>query len=158
MNITCKKSDEYTYEEYKGLFQIFKDNMKEIAEKSALTKRMVTDEFQDEWINLYKDKPNIKLLLFHENEKIISYIIVEEKEKDNYIHEFQISKEYQKDGHTFKKMIIEGIKFIDPTKDFTGNIWINNRHSNEVFKHLGVKFDGKDFRMSGKMLMEWITK
>lgn len=137
MECFCIRNIDYESQDFKRCYEIFYNNMKKIANNGFYDLFVVDIE---KWkMDLMRKNPTF--LIYKNGEEIVGYIIVLEKEDDNFIYEYQIESKYQGDGSTFNRMIFEGIKNIDINKGFSGKIWAVNDKSKKVFEHLGAKFD-----------------
>ena len=157
MIMECKKSNDISDDLANELFDIFLETMGPIAENSKSYKGIFTDKFKDDWLYKLKNNEDEKVLLVYEDSKLVAFVIVLELENETFIQDFHIKKEYQKDGKTFKFIISEGAKNIDITKELTGDIWIVNGHSRDVFKHIGAKFEDGKFRLKFDVLAKWLS-
>lgn len=137
MECLCIRDMDYESDVFKKCYEIYYNNMKKIA-NNGFFDIFVADI--DGLKNTLMPK-NPTFLIYKDGEEIAGYIIVIEKEDDNFIHEYQIASKYQGDGTTFNYMVLEGIKHVDINKGFSGKIWAVNDKSKRVFQHLGAKFD-----------------
>lgn len=156
MKTILKTNKELSRKEAEILYDIFLDNMKTFAEQNKIYASILTEKYREKWISNTLENDINKIVLFYEGDSLIGYIVGEEQEKENFIRDFQIVKAYQKDGHTFKNMIIEGVKCFNLSKEFSGDIWMFNSHSREVFKHIGATFDDGKYRLSYEKLKNWL--
>lgn len=156
METIVKSNLELSHEEANQLFDMFLDNMKKFAEMNKVYSSILTDEYRKKWIDNTLDNNNNKIIMFYDNNLLIGFIVVEENDTENFIRDFQIVKSHQNDGETFKNMIIEGVKRLDTSKEFSGDIWMFNSHSRDVFKHIGAKFEDGKYRLSFDLLKKWL--
>ena len=55
-------------------------------------------------------------------------------------------------------MIVFAVSSLSNSNDFTGDIWLLNNKSKDVFRHIGARFDDKKYRISLENLKKWINK
>ena len=157
MIMECKRNKDISDEFANELFNMFLETMGTMAENSQSYKGIFTDEFKKNWINKLKTNENEKVLLVYDDSKLAAFVIVLELENETFIQDFHIKKEYQGDGKTFRFIISEGAKNVDITKELTGDIWIVNGHSRDVFKHIGARFEDGKFRLKFDVLAKWLS-
>lgn len=156
MQMIVRKTKEKRREEIEKLFDIFLENMKEFA-TNAWYASILTPEYRENWINEVINDDNIIVFIYSVDSNIMAFICIKVSEKENFVKDFQIVGSYQHDGQTFKNMIVDAIKHLDLSKEFTGEIWMLNNHSRDVFKHLGAKFEDGKFRLSSLGLANWLN-
>ena len=157
---------ETVYKDYKTIelneaekmFEIFLNNMRHYAEKNPLYASILKEEYKEKWIKNIMENANVKDFLYYENGELIAFITIKVSETEQYVNDFHIIPRYQGDGSTFKNMILGALPHLDMSKEFTGDIWMLNNHSRDVFKHLGAKFENDKYRINFENLKKWIDK
>ena len=99
MENIIRNSKTITRLELERLYSIYADNFPDNKQE------------MNPWIDEIITEPDILYSMFYDNDKLAGYIIIYLRETENYIREFEIAKEYQNNGTTFKDMIKETIHY-----------------------------------------------
>ena len=129
MKNVIKTNKSITRVELEELYAMYAENLFEGAEKKEM----------NPWIDEIIAEPDILYSLFYsESEKLAGYIIIYLREKENYVREFEVNKEFQNDGVTFKYMIRETLPNTNTDNVFTGRILPHNDEAKGAFKRMGA--------------------
>ena len=132
MENIIRNSKTITRLELERLYSIYADNFPDDKQE------------MNHWIDEIITEPDVLYSMFYDNDKLAGYIIIYLRETENYIREFEIAKEYQNNGTTFKDMIKETIHYTNTDNMFTGIILPNNEEAKGVFRRIGaIAVDGK---------------
>ena len=146
MESIIKNNRTVTRLELEQLYFIYADNLIEGVEKKEM----------NSWIDEIIQEPNIFYSMLYDNDKLAGYMIIYLREKENYIREFEIAKEYQNNGVTFKELIKETLPYTDSDKIYTGRILGHNEEAKGVFRRIGaIVVDGK-YQVTYDRLMKMI--
>lgn len=157
MKTVYKKNNELKYDEVEKLYNLFEENMKKVSDGTFYI-HTFNDVYKKKWIDETLNDDNLIALIFYNDEDIAGFLFILLLESENFIREFQISPKYQGDGSTFYSMICTAVPYLDKTKELCGDIWMVNKKSQEVFRHLGarVNADGK-YHLDIDTLASWIA-
>lgn len=158
MEIICKRNNELTYQELEILFQMYKYNNKSIIknEENLKIKNIEKKEFKDEWINNILKNNSLICIICLEQKYLIGFALLTLNQEENYINEFHILEQNQRDGKTFRAMAQGIFKVSQPNKDFTGRIWTENYNAQKVFKSMGALPVKEKYHLKYEKLKEWL--
>ena len=140
MELINKNNSNITYEELERLYEIHFNNLT-VEENRVVTSN---DNYKEQWINEIKNNPQLLCSMFFDNNVLIGYIIIFLNSDENYIRDFEIVKDYQSNGHTFKEMVKMVLPYTNKDKLYTGRILPFNEHAKSVFIRIGALInDGK---------------
>ena len=113
-----------------------------------------TPEYKEEWINEISSKNNAVCLEFFEGVMFVGFIILYLEDNENFIREFQVTKDYQKNGKTFRKMIDLTIPYTNKEKLYTGVIFDENNEAQRTFKAFGANIVKGKYQITYDILMK----
>lgn len=134
MEIINKNQQTITNEDLEKLYEIYYSNTT-IEESSFIASKK---SHKENWIKDIISNPKLLCSMFYDNNILIGYIIFSLEEKENYVREFEIIKEYQNDGKTFKEMIKKALPYTNINNLYTGRILSFNEDAKKTFKGIGT--------------------
>ena len=138
MRIVCKKNNELTREELEVLYDVYSRSIKEVSIDEDDYSQVRTLNYKNTWINDLKNNDRLLCALYYDESTFVGYILISLNEDLNYIIDFQITKNYQGDGITFKQMIKLVLPFTNTNKKYAGKIITYNSHARNSFKSIGA--------------------
>lgn len=157
MKYNIKSNKELTKDYLEELYKIFEENMK-VVSKGTIYETTFTNDYKNYWIDNILSNDNLKVISFYDNNVFIGYLIVIE-EDDIFIHEFQLIKEYQGDGKSFRYVVKTVLDLYNNGKIFHGRIWKSNLKAMIVFRTMGAIINEKDeFELTYSQAKDWYEK
>ncbi len=141
MEIINKINNQVTEEDLYKLYDIYESNLPGYVKNDVIFKSIVGDEYKSKWVNEILNEPNKLVSTFYEGNTLVGYIIIFEKEEENYVREFEIIKEYQDDGKSFRGMISQILPYTNKDKLYTGRILQYNDSAKVAFFTVGAIHD-----------------
>jgi hypothetical protein len=138
MEIVNRKNEQITEDDLYKLYDIYENNLPGYVKTDVIFQSIVGDEYRSKWVNEIMEEPNKLVSMFYEGEALVGYIMIYEKEEENYIREFEIIKEYQDDGKTFRGMISLILPYTNKEKLYTGKILQYNDSAKVAFFTVGA--------------------
>lgn len=155
MKIIVKRNSELSRENLEVLFYLYSMNLNKTNVENK-THEKTSDK--DNWINTIKNNDNLKCFEFYNEKGFVGYILIEFMNDENYISEFQIMGEYQRDGRTFKEMIMLVLPYTNKEKKYSGRIMSNNNHAKAAFKSLGALVDNGKYVIKYDRLVKFLNQ
>lgn len=158
MELKVLKNTDLTVEILEDLYKLFFENMKVVSKQNAAYNCIYSESYKKEWQDDCLNCDCLNAHLYYEDGVLVSFILIEDRENESFIREFQIDSKHQSDGYTFKYMIANSFPKVRKGIDLTGDIWIINRHSRDVFTHIGASYSDGKYRIPYNSLLEWLNK
>ncbi len=154
MNDILKKTSEIDKNELGKLYDICYNNLSSKIINNPNYAEFSTSEYKDKWIDEISLKDNAFCLEFYEEMKLVGFIIFYLEENENFVRQFQIIKDYQGDGKTFRKMIELFLPHTNKENLYTGIIFDENNQAQKAFKSLGTNIVNGKYQVSYNIIMK----
>ena len=158
MRFVCKKNNELTNEELEVLYDVYSQSIKEISIDEDDYSHVRTLNYKNTWINDIKNNNRLICAEYYDGSTLVGYILVSLNDEYNYIIDFQITRNYQGDGVTFKEMIKLLLPFTNTNKKYVGKILTYNSHARNSFKSIGALSKNGMYEVTYSKLVEYLYK
>lgn len=158
MKVNSSKTSELTREQIGQLYDLCYSNLSPKMIKSNHYSELSTPEYKEKWIDEIKNKENAVYLEFFDDSNFVGFTIIYLNPDENFVREFQIIKEYQDDGKSFKEMVRLALPSTNKNNIYTGIIFDDNNGAKNAFRSLGVGMRGGKYQVTYDMLVKMLDR
>lgn len=156
MDILYKRNIDLSEDELEALYNLHYSNVEKFADEYKKYSFLRTQEYKNKWINDVKKNNDLICVACVVNGFLIGFLLLILKKEENYIREFHIAKNYQKDGKTFRMIVEKTFQISQVNKDFTGRIWSDNNEAKRIFRSMGAFLSDGKYVASYDNVRRWI--